>query len=335
MSCTLRARVSPGLGVTQGLGSNGRSFQGGKSTGALRTLVTFAPPSLSPSRSLSLRLRPGPLLSLPPLPPGGRQRRGNSRGCASPAAEGTPADTPPAADPEPAPMPAEAPAPAKAPAPKAKGGGGGGGVVGVLLHPGVTLGLHVASAGLVALAFFNGSLFGYHPTLMAAAFLLLMPEALLSAIRGGVVSKLEKLATRKCAAGEHKGWAREESEPLQMIALVLPMRPDFSKQDLINLKLKKPLRAKNIFPLLLGASIAVYAMWTFDKPKQAAAAALLKLSKENHPTDYFASPVSGRIHVTGTCGELRPNHFHAGLDIDGVVGNVDTSQQQTRVCGGH
>jgi murein DD-endopeptidase MepM/ murein hydrolase activator NlpD len=25
--------------------------------------------------------------------------------------------------------------------------------------------------------------------------------------------------------------------------------------------------------------------------------------------------------LTGTCGELRPNHFHAGLDIDGVTGN--------------
>lgn len=62
----------------------------------------------------------------------------------------------------------------------------------VVLHPGFTLGAHLASAGLVALTFFNGSLFGYHPTLMAASFLLFMPEALLSAIRGGVVSESKK-----------------------------------------------------------------------------------------------------------------------------------------------
>ncbi|MBC7774578.1 MAG: M23 family metallopeptidase, partial [Phycisphaerae bacterium] len=58
----------------------------------------------------------------------------------------------------------------------------------------------------------------------------------------------------------------------------------------------------------------------FDKP-QRAAAALTMVEKEIHPTDYFAQPVTGAIHLTGTCGELRPNHFHAGLDIDGITGN--------------
>ncbi len=64
------------------------------------------------------------------------------------------------------------------------------------------------------------------------------------------------------------------------------------------------------------------AMWSFEKPERAAAASALPFfEKENHPTDYFAPPVAGAIHLTGTCGELRPNHFHAGLDIDGVTGN--------------
>ncbi len=38
---------------------------------------------------------------------------------------------------------------------------------------------------------------------------------------------------------------------------------------------------------------------------------------ENHdyPKDYFSSPVGHEIELTGTFGELRPNHFHAGLDI--------------------
>jgi Peptidase family M23 len=78
---------------------------------------------------------------------------------------------------------------------------------------------------------------------------------------------------------------------------------------------------KNFFPLLLGASIAVFAIWAFGKPERAAAT-LLMAKKEIYPTDYFSSPVAGAIHLTGTCGELRPNHFHAGLDIDGVTGNA-------------
>ena len=84
---------------------------------------------------------------------------------------------------------------------------------------------------------------------------------------------------------------------------------------------------KIFFPLLLGAAIAVVAMWAMDQPQQAAAAIHQREAakepfseKDTYPTDYFMPPVTGGIHLTGTCGELRPNHFHAGLDIDGVVG---------------
>ncbi len=39
-------------------------------------------------------------------------------------------------------------------------------------------------------------------------------------------------------------------------------------------------------------------------------------SQENkYPQDYFRSPVDGRIYLSGTFGELRSNHFHAGIDI--------------------
>lgn len=81
---------------------------------------------------------------------------------------------------------------------------------------------------------------------------------------------------------------------------------------------------KIFFPLLLGASIAMVAMWAFDRPEEAAASAVFlpkERVREPYPTDYFAAPVAGGVFLTGTCGELRPNHFHAGLDIDGVVGN--------------
>ncbi|MEQ9581317.1 MAG: M23 family peptidase, partial [Arenibacter sp.] len=34
-----------------------------------------------------------------------------------------------------------------------------------------------------------------------------------------------------------------------------------------------------------------------------------------YPTDYFRSPLDIPIVLSGTFGELRSNHFHAGIDI--------------------
>lgn len=42
--------------------------------------------------------------------------------------------------------------------------------------------------------------------------------------------------------------------------------------------------------------------------------------KKDYPRDYFRSPVDYQILLSGTFGELRPNHFHAGIDIKGAVG---------------
>lgn len=47
--------------------------------------------------------------------------------------------------------------------------------------------------------------------------------------------------------------------------------------------------------------------------------------KGNYPNNYFQSPVSQTLLLAGTFGELRPNHFHAGIDIKsskGVVGDA-------------
>ncbi len=41
-----------------------------------------------------------------------------------------------------------------------------------------------------------------------------------------------------------------------------------------------------------------------------------------YPTDYFRSPVDRQIYLSGTFGELRPNHFHAGIDIKAHGGKV-------------
>ncbi len=35
----------------------------------------------------------------------------------------------------------------------------------------------------------------------------------------------------------------------------------------------------------------------------------------DYPKDYFQTPVGHRLSLAGTFGELRPNHFHAGIDI--------------------
>jgi len=48
-------------------------------------------------------------------------------------------------------------------------------------------------------------------------------------------------------------------------------------------------------------------------------------SDKEYPQDYFRSPVSGTIRLSGTFGELRPNHLHAGIDIkakDGKIGQA-------------
>ncbi len=39
-----------------------------------------------------------------------------------------------------------------------------------------------------------------------------------------------------------------------------------------------------------------------------------------YPQGYFRSPIDGPIQLTATFGELRPNHFHGGLDIRGPEG---------------
>ncbi len=42
--------------------------------------------------------------------------------------------------------------------------------------------------------------------------------------------------------------------------------------------------------------------------------------KDKYPQDYFRSPINSTIRLSGTFGELRPNHFHAGIDIKGKIG---------------
>ena len=41
-----------------------------------------------------------------------------------------------------------------------------------------------------------------------------------------------------------------------------------------------------------------------------------------YPKDFFISPVDNPLLVSGTFGELRNNHFHAGLDLKSKTGGV-------------
>lgn len=42
--------------------------------------------------------------------------------------------------------------------------------------------------------------------------------------------------------------------------------------------------------------------------------------EERYPTDIFRAPVNTPLRLSGTFGELRSNHFHAGIDIKGGIG---------------
>ena len=70
-----------------------------------------------------------------------------------------------------------------------------------------------------------------------------------------------------------------------------------------------------MFRILLLSTLLLF-LWAFkmsDPP-----------TDEKYPVDYFHAPVSHTLLLSGTFGELRPNHFHAGIDIKsskGVAGD--------------
>ena len=47
-----------------------------------------------------------------------------------------------------------------------------------------------------------------------------------------------------------------------------------------------------------------------------------KIDASKFPIDYFAKPVKATIRLSGTFGELRPNHFHSGIDIKPAKGGA-------------
>ena len=47
---------------------------------------------------------------------------------------------------------------------------------------------------------------------------------------------------------------------------------------------------------------------------------VLPSAEDTYPKDFFAPPVNGGLRLSGTFGELRPDHFHSGIDIKGGLG---------------
>lgn len=40
-----------------------------------------------------------------------------------------------------------------------------------------------------------------------------------------------------------------------------------------------------------------------------------EVKAQDHPQNYFGAPLDIPLILSGTFGELRPNHFHAGIDF--------------------
>ncbi|MFM2268539.1 MAG: hypothetical protein RL757_1980 [Bacteroidota bacterium] len=60
------------------------------------------------------------------------------------------------------------------------------------------------------------------------------------------------------------------------------------------------------FPTFLTVCAAAALFLSFDNPKKAV---------RDYPKDFFQSPVPHSVSISGSFGELRPNHFHSGIDI--------------------
>jgi len=72
---------------------------------------------------------------------------------------------------------------------------------------------------------------------------------------------------------------------------------------------------------LLAGSAVLCAFLSFDEPDPAPLPPP-EVVIASYPKDYFQSPVSSSIRLSGTFGELRPDHFHSGIDIKSATGRV-------------
>jgi len=84
---------------------------------------------------------------------------------------------------------------------------------------------------------------------------------------------------------------------------------------------KQKLSMRKYWLHLLGGLVLLFPILSFQGPQSPVTPAPAPLI-DPYPKDYFRSPVDAPIRLTGTFGELRPDHFHAGIDIDSKTGGV-------------
>lgn len=75
---------------------------------------------------------------------------------------------------------------------------------------------------------------------------------------------------------------------------------------------------------LLGVALLslLYGFYRPETPAGAEGRSGHPASPPIYPKDYFASPVHDALRLGGTFCELRPNHFHSGIDIKSKTGGV-------------
>ena len=78
---------------------------------------------------------------------------------------------------------------------------------------------------------------------------------------------------------------------------------------------------KNIYKALFSGCLLLPCLSFYGPGYESVQADPITLA-EHYPKDYFSPPVADAILVTGTFGELRPNHFHSGLDMKSRTGGV-------------
>lgn len=72
---------------------------------------------------------------------------------------------------------------------------------------------------------------------------------------------------------------------------------------------------------LLAGGAALFAFFSFNESEPTPLPDP-EVVVASYPKDYFQSPVLSFIRLTGTFGELRPDHFHSGIDIKSATGGV-------------
>jgi murein DD-endopeptidase MepM/ murein hydrolase activator NlpD len=78
---------------------------------------------------------------------------------------------------------------------------------------------------------------------------------------------------------------------------------------------------RNLYIKTILCTALIFPAFAFEGPDNLPAPGLEAVLAA-YPKDYFINPVDDALRLTGTFGELRPDHFHSGIDIKSKTGGV-------------